>query len=405
MNRVKNEQGYALVTVLLIVTIFMVLVLSFMGQAFSSVKQNQVIEKKTQSVAAAEMGISYYQVSIQKIFESKQQVVSDYIKANSTLITNFKRAAAIKMAAELQNVFPLGTIQPPVPIEGHPNASFFIKNFVAVADPDPTSHKVKLSFNIIGTENMKESTLFAKMTIDLDSIINLATVDESNNSVLPTFNTVVKPTGGCITLECDNVYINGNGSFSGNNNIKDNQTIYTTGSLDLDGNGNENNKTNVKIHADGAITIGKNMNSAANVIIETKDKAFFMQNVKISGTSKLLINKTLYVNQNLELADNSFVYVGGTEATIDNNLDILSSSKMCVYGDLKANKITVGTSSTPPSKLIVFGRIYEKGTLQTNPNFNNIDTFKRECGTLIPPEFKIKWGDNVNTIVNNVDYN
>jgi competence protein ComGC len=409
MKSVKYEQGYALVTVLLIVTVFMVLFLAFMGQAFSSVKQNQVVEKKSQTVAAAEMGISYYQVATQHTFETKQQVVSDYIKANSSLITNFKRAAAIKMAAELQNAFPIGTVQSPVPIEGLANASFFIKNFVAVADPVPTSHKVNLSFYVVGKENMKESSLFTKMTIDLDSIINIATVDESNNYALPTFNSVIKPPEGCQTLDCDNVYINGNGRFSGNNNIKDNQTIYTTGLLLFDGNGNENNKTNVKIHSDGAITISKNMNSAANVIIETKDEAKFMQNVKISGTSKLLVNKTLSVDQNLEIANNSFVYVGGTGtpidniskiATIDNNLNILSSSKMCVNGNLAAKKIAVDSSS----KLYVLGKVWESGTVISNYTVTSA-VFTKECGTQIPPEFKIKWGDNVNTVINDVDYN
>jgi hypothetical protein len=414
MNSVKNEQGYALLTVLLIVTVFMVLFLSFMGQAFSSVKQNQVVEKKSLSVAAAEMGISYYQVEIQKTFESHQQVVSDFIKGNSSLITNYRREAAIKMADELQKTFPIGTIQPAISIEGDSDASFFIKDFVSIANPDPTSHKVNISFNIVGTENNKDTILTAKMTIDLDSIINLATSEDSNNYILPTYETILHPTVECKTLECDHVYINGNGSFSGNNNINDNQTIFTTGSLNLDGNGNENNKTNVQIHSDGAITVHKNMNSAANVVIETKDEATFMQNLKMDGSSKLLIKKKLYVNQNLELANHSFAYVGENspiagviDAEIDNNLDILSSSKMCVYGDLAAKKITVDTTAkpgnTPPSKLLVMGKVTENGVEKIDYKVNN-DTFIKECGSYIPPEFQIKWGDNVNTVINNVDY-
>ena len=389
MNNIKNEQGYALVTVLLVVVVFMIISLAFMGQAFSSVKQNQVVEKKSRSVAAAEMGISYYQVEIQKTFESKQQYVSDKIKANSSLIPNFKKEAAKIMAEVLQKT----------PIVTPNNAPYYMENFVATTDADPTSYKVNLRFNVVGTDAKKETTLFAKMSIDLDSIINQATVDESNNHQLPTFDTI-KLTSGCNTLDCDNVYIDGNGNFSGNNNIKDNQTIFTTGSLNLDGNGNENNKTNVKIHADGAITIHKNMNSGANVIIETKDHATFMQNVKIGGTSKILVNKTLYVNQNLEIANNSLVYVGGTDATIDNNLDILSSSKMCVKGNLSAKNISVDSNS----KLYVLGRVWENHKEKFNYTVN-LDTFFKECGTQIPPEFNIKWGDNVNTVINDVDYN
>ncbi|MEH7375650.1 hypothetical protein [Neobacillus drentensis] len=402
-NLIKNEQGYALVTVLLIITVFMVVFLSFMGQAFSSVKQNQVVEKKSRSVAAAEMGISYYQVEVQKTFESKQQLVSDYIRDRPLLIQNFKKEAAKKMAEVLQ-----GT-----PIATPSNVSYYMNNYIVTADPNPSSNKVNISFNVVGSDNNKKTTLFTKMSIDFTSIIDQATLDPNKNYVLPTFETV-KLTSGCTNLDCDNVYINGNGSFSGNNNIKDNQTIFTTGSLTFDGNGNENNITNVKIHSDGAFTNNKNMNSAANVIIETKGDAKFMQNVKISGTSKILVNKTLDVDQNLELANNSFVYVGGTDApttdpnykiaTIDNNLNILSSSKMCVKGNLSVKKIDVASSSNPPSKLYVLGKVWEDGTLKTNYTVDT-DTFTRECGTLIPPEFKIKWGDNVNTIINSVDYN
>ncbi|MGF6948237.1 competence protein ComGC [Neobacillus sp. B4I6] len=402
-NLMKNERGYALVTVLLIITVFMVVFLSFMGQAFSSVKQNQVVEKKSRSVAAAEAGISYYQVEVQKTFESKQQLVSDYIKDRPALIQDFKKEAAKKMAEVLQ-----GT-----PITTPTNAPYRMSNYVVTADPVQSSSKVIISFNVVGSDNGKESTLITKMTIDFASIINLATLDTNNNYALPTFETV-KLTSGCTTLACNEVYINGNGDFSGNNNINDNQTIFTTGTLTFDGNGNENNITNVKIHSDGAFTNNKNMNSAANVIIETKGDAKFMQNVKISGTSKILVNKTLDVDQNLELANNSFVYVGGTDApttdinykiaTIDNNLNIFSSSKMCVKGNLSAKMIDVASSSNPPSKLYVLGKVWEDGTLKTNYTVD-IDTFTRECGSLIPPEFKIKWGDNVNTIINSVEYN
>ncbi len=399
MIKLKDEQGYALVTVLGIIVVFMIISLSFMGQAFSSVKQNQVVEKKSRSVAAAEMGISYYQVEIQKTFESKQQFVSDYIRANKSLIPNFKREATKKMAIELQN----STITTP------PNVPYYMQNFVVNADPNASSNIINISVNVVGTDNKNDSTLFAKMSINFDSIINQASVEQINETVLPTFDNI-NLTSGCTTLDCNNVFITGNGNFSGNNNLKDNQTIYTTGYLNLDGNGNENNITNLKIHAEGAVTINKNMNSAANVTIETKDQANFMQNVKISGTSKILVNKTLYVNQNLELAQNSFVYVGGTGtptgtndkvATIDNNLNILSSSKMCVKGNLSAKSISVDSTS----KLYVQGKVWENGVEKFNYSVTSNEDFINKCGSQVPVDFKIKWGDNVNTVINNVDYN
>ncbi len=398
-NFIKNEQGYTLLTVLIILTLFMLLFLAFMGQSMNLVKQNQVVAKNSRSVSAAEMGVSYYQVEIQKTFESKQEEVSKYIKENPLLQSNFKREAAKKMAEILGNT----TIAAP------PNAPYSMKNYEVKVDPLASSNKVLISFNVVGTDEKKDTTLLAKMSINFDSIINQATQEQSNNYVLPTFNAVQLPSP-CNSPGC--IYINGDGGFTGNNNIRDNQTIFTTGYLTMDGQGNENNKENVKIHADGSIIIGQNMNSAANVIIETKGSATFGQNVKISGTSKIIVNQTLNVNQSLELANNSFVYVGGVGApynyhyfvevasNINNKLDLSSSSKMCVNGNLVVDKdITIDSTS----KLYVTGKVWEKGA-STSAYTVNSDTFTQKCGTLIPPEFKIKWGDNVNTVINNVDY-
>lgn len=411
MRNVKDEHGYALVTVLLIITVFMILFLSFMGQGFNSVKQNQVVEKKSLSVASAEMGVSYYQVEIQRIFESKQQLISDYIKANTSLQTNFKREAAVKLATELQSVFPKGTTQPSIPINGDPNASYQMKDFEAIPNPDTNSNKVNISLSVVGTENKKTSTLFVKMTIDLDSIANLSKIDDINNYKLPNFNTVtVDPNVKCTTLDCNKIYINGNGDFSGNNNLKDNQTIFTTGSLNLDANGNENNLENLQIHTDGNITLGKNMNQASNVVIESKGDAIFNQNLKMTGSSSLIIMKNLHVFQNLELAKTSFAYIGGTNlppnnittstATIEQNLNIIDSSKMCVNGNL-----TVHGKIDADTKLFVLGIVKEgKAEVETIKYKVDNDKFIKECGTFIPPDFQIKWGDNVNTVIDNVTY-
>lgn len=105
MERLKNEQGYALVTVLLIIVIFTVLFLSFAGQSFSSVKQNQVSEKSSQSVALAEMGINYYKTFIQKTYEDKQIDVSNTVQQtlNQNNTTDDIRALATSaMSSDIQ---------------------------------------------------------------------------------------------------------------------------------------------------------------------------------------------------------------------------------------------------------------------------------------------------------------
>ncbi len=102
--KIKNEQGYALVTVLLVIIIFMIVGVSVISQSFNTVKQNQLLEKKSQSTAIAEMGISYYQAMIKNVYTDNQQSIYNQVKNDSTLKTNndFAQMAASLMMTVLQ---------------------------------------------------------------------------------------------------------------------------------------------------------------------------------------------------------------------------------------------------------------------------------------------------------------
>ncbi|MFC4800981.1 hypothetical protein ACFPA1_16665 [Neobacillus sp. GCM10023253] len=413
MKNNKNEQGYALVIVLVIITVFMILSLSFMGQALSTTKQNQVVEKSTRSVSAAEMGISYYQVAIQQMYESKRDAVNSYVSSimsqpNASTTKDFKREATLKMATELQGLIPSGTSLAPIKVDEHPNASFYLKNFVAAADPASNSYKVNISFYIVGNEDGKETTLLAEMYLNLDTIINLPTSDDPNNYQLPNYTNIMKPPTVCGTLEtCNPVYVEGDKAYDGNNLLASDKTIYTTGTLTLTGQGNESNTTNLKIHADGDIIIGKNMNSQTNMLIETNGNATFQQNLKVDTTSKLLVKKSLSVAQQFDISNNSFVYVGENATVLKLTI---SSSKMCVYGNLYVND---SKTVDNPSNLLVLGKVYQ-GVKTPNNTYNynevtgqgnmNFDSFKKQCGTYVPPAFQINWGNDVSPIISNVDY-
>ncbi|OLS41519.1 hypothetical protein [Bacillus sp. MRMR6] len=414
MNQENNEQGYALISVLLIVTVFSVVFLSFIGQAFSSVKQNEVVEQRTRTVAAAEMGISYFQVEIQRMFESKQSIVNSHVStvmaaAGASTTKDFKREATIKMAQELQSMLPTTTVTPPIKIDEHPNAEFFIKDFVSVANPAADSYKININFNVIGRENGKQTTLDTKMVIDLDTIVNLPTTENPNYYQLPTYNNILKPrVNECTTLTgCDNkVYINGPGSFTGNNLLNDNLTIYTNGSLTLTGTGNENNNSNIKIHAEGDLILGKNMNSQTNLTIETNGNATFNQNLKIDTDSTLLVRRNLTTAQQFDISSRSFAYVG-ENATV-NFLNISSNSKMCVFGDLTySNSITVPTNNNP-KRLIVRGKVLKSGnttTLTADQKYQvTHNEFVQQCGTYVPPSFQINWGDRISPVISDVEY-
>lgn len=76
----RNESGYTLVIVLLIITLFTVFTLSFMAISANTTKQNEVAERNIQSVTLAEMGITYFQQAISNSFETHKAGVINKIK-------------------------------------------------------------------------------------------------------------------------------------------------------------------------------------------------------------------------------------------------------------------------------------------------------------------------------------
>jgi competence protein ComGC len=419
LKKANNEKGYALVSVLLIVVVFSIVFLSFMGQAFSSTKQNQIVEKKTQSVAAAEMGVSFYQVAVQDTYEKNQVTVGTYVKGlmsqPDSSTRDYKREAALKMAELIQSQIP--TISTPS------NAPFAISNFVSTVDSaDLSSHEIEISFDITGTAEGKTTKISAEMTIDVGGINNDGSTAPTSSYEPPSFSTVPIPDAKCTSFEtkktgssADDEYCNeilvGNGYVTPKINGQglSGKTIYSTGSITLDS--NANNSLNLTVHAEGPVTVDKNMNSSSTLFLETKSDATFEGQIRLNTSSKLFIGGNLSNtggtsgdNGNHFSVLNSTIYVGGN-ATL-NKVTIDDKSRMCVYGNLSAYSI-----SSLEDNLYVLGTVtinnQPKDTYRVLPNetqANREKEFFKKCGKFIPGEFKINWGDTIDTELDNVEY-
>ncbi|MDQ6599834.1 hypothetical protein [Bacillus salipaludis] len=400
MDKLKNEEGYALITVLLIIVIFMVIFVSFMGQAFSSTKQNQVVEKTSHSVALAEMGVSYYKVEVQRVFESKQQSVNDQVIniLKTDPQKDYKTEATRLMKDALQQ--DLGQTKPAVTIDGYPNATFTMKNFLATVISG--TNKVRTTFDIVGTENGKNTTLNAEMEIDLKDI-NL-----EGGSITPEYNAVPKPENVSSTctnpttfsnISCPNgILINQDMTYSENYNGYVG-TIYSTADLALNGNGN---KSNLILHAD-SVSLKGNLNSLTNLTLETEHDASFGGQLRVDS-SHIYIGGNMVTDDHVTLATSSSLFARGN-ATIGKSLTIDSTSKMCVNGNFKADDLTINTS----------GKLFVKGTVTVTkgiPSGTQIikvtdptDTYVRQqCGNTFDEYNSIDWKTTTGTVVNNVDY-
>ncbi len=60
MKNIKNENGMALVTVLLMITVFSILGMAVISLSISNTKQVTKTEEEMQAVDLAEMGVIYY---------------------------------------------------------------------------------------------------------------------------------------------------------------------------------------------------------------------------------------------------------------------------------------------------------------------------------------------------------
>lgn len=77
MRFLKNERGYALLIVLLLIVLVMSITATFMAGSLNHAKQEQTIDVSNQSVAAAEMGVLYYTTDFERSLELIKQEVLD----------------------------------------------------------------------------------------------------------------------------------------------------------------------------------------------------------------------------------------------------------------------------------------------------------------------------------------
>ena len=344
--KIKNEQGYALVTVLLITILFMIIGISAVGQSFNTVKQNQVVEEKSQATAIAEMGISYYQTMIKNVYSTNQQSVYNTVKSDSTLSTNSQyaeKAATLMMTALKQKI---DTETSPVNIEGKTNAYFKIKPPTAY---DTANHKITLKVD--GFDNGRIATLSTIITI-APVVSGVSQTSGSNpllslksvTGVLISPNAIPEPavnilcqnplTLDLLNILCKNTaLLLGTNTYTQNYNNLSNKTYYSTGPLTFTK--NLNKLTKVNIHSDDSLTINGNMNSVGSDLIETVNNAFFGGQLRMDS-SQLYVGGNLNVSDHMDLSNKTTAYIA-KDATIAKSLSVDSTSTLCVAGLLKVN--------------------------------------------------------------------
>lgn len=438
MKRItKNEQGYALITVLLILIIFMAVLTSLMGQSLNTVKQNQSTETNNLSVSMAEMGTNYYQAMIQNVYEKNKNDVSNYVlsKINSDRNNHslkpeseYELLASKKMIEVIcQSINSDSTKKEPQKMDDNPNAYYQIisceqdqndSNLLVLkvegnseaAKGFLISTKIKITPTVhlsqendekgedspilslvfspsisipINTEQCKKLKTIASNTYDFSNKLKelaelYGNIDSSAlthfiNDLTNIIPILNNPDNDKFWDQTDCVLTDGSETFSPKNNLS-NKTIYSTGPLILDGNGNVNNMSKVNLHSEDSLTINGNDQNASDVIMETRNDATFTDQLDISESTDTPNKANLYVGGNLFVQKN-FTLSNYAKAYIGGNVNI-------------EGKLTIG----PNALLCVAGDIYVDH--KTQGSTENIITPKSDLDLQKKCGFKTQQNDN-----------
>lgn len=95
MKLFKNQEGYALLIVLLMVVLFLGLSATFMAGSLNNAKQEQTVDASNQAVASAEMGIKYHSADFQReVGIIKSEIIEMTQKEIKTLVDCFNTGQA-----------------------------------------------------------------------------------------------------------------------------------------------------------------------------------------------------------------------------------------------------------------------------------------------------------------------
>lgn len=380
MNKYRNEEGYSLLTVFLTITIFTILFISFIGYSYNTVKQNRIVEYKTETVTLAEMGVTYFHEAIQDLFIDNQDIVNREIKQMMADHPEendhyFIVHAISSMKSKLETG--LSLIEKTKYMSGDSNVSFTIENIRYL----PESEKLKISFDTIGREVNEEGiTKSTKLTtlleINISPLDHLETPpDRSGISITispPSIREIIDiPERGCYTLSCSGILIEPLDSLVGlinhllrlnlsnllaildgngiHNQNLDNKIIYSKTDLNLGINsGNLSDINNLQLHSNGNMHLDLNLNNGGQsknfTFVSNKDLTvtgqFDVVGESEQQKSSISVGNIFQVNKNL-LINQSNLYIGRLKnATVDvvmkadQQLDILNHSHLYVNGSL-----------------------------------------------------------------------
>lgn len=392
-NKSTNEQGYALVTVLLMIVVFMVISLSFMGQSYTSIKQNKAVESDYQSVALAEMGVEYLEGEVRNVLEENQSrivnVVQDEIENGGRQPEDYKEIAIIELQKIIdQEIANSKLIQMD---DNRPEIFFEITR----KPSSPDNGDLKIPYTSNGTEEGKTSQLYGEIIIPIKGI-------SGDGELEPEFNQIDRPEKGpgvcidpaSIPEDCRELLVTGDMKYS--KGVKNLKLIYADSGAELTIDEVMNHSERMSIHVDGILRFNKNMKHINNLTMEVNGELEFDDHLDVTDSS-IFLKGPLTIEKHLSLKGTSTLYILG-DLDLRKKLDIGSKSKVCVKGNIKIDDIKNNATGI----IYYTGSYIEDKSKGPNPeNIKRVDIskFNEVCGSgYSTDEVSVQWGDLTKTV-------
>lgn len=398
MREVRNENGYALLLVLLLIVFITILTAVFLRGSISNAKQEQVVDKNHLTVISAETGIDYYKTYFSNIFyeyipelekEANRLIEAQKNKVHSLENSSNGKSVSIDYFAVQKAINELlfvkmnnGLLRINGSLEKfglHQNYTFQPENLKVEKSSEGTS--VKITGTVRGIYRNTEIVKRLNFTQEFKTI----TFDPKNSSGAPPqdvgssiININNLYPGNEPNSICNNGKIDGDmckaGSDSYIKDIEDSTVYFPSGYVNEKQGNVEVEKST--IYSNGPFHV-KNMNDLEESFMYING-SFSAKNMNDVEDTLMVVNGKLDIESNIEFEESQLVVNG--DSTIKGHLDV-EESKVCIAGSLTVG----GTLSIDKESMLYYWSNLTYKKLNGNRNniikLNNASEVLEKCKT------------------------
>lgn len=447
MNKIKNENGYALIIVLFVIIFIVILTAVFMRSSLSNIKQEYRVDESNLTVTTAEAGVDYYTWELEVVYNNNKEyfnnLVEDYIKqANFKKIQPNYENIQFEIAKELKTLLENRAkilASKSYDLYDYKHKLFLNEGDIKITKIEPSKGTSsffitvngKVVANFDGEYEVKKTLSFQQSyTIPNFNRENPQDGIEIGKEIdIPSWIDKNKPTEKCTNkqtlvskcyadhdkyidqvekLEKAEVYVDKQFNTKENLELKKGSDLFVREDLKVKGELDLENKSRLFIGKDLHV-FGKSKGDEGDFELEDGSYVYVQRNVDVDGELELEDKSYMYVGgkmdikEKLELQNNSSLFVGGV-LTVGNKgeVELEGSSKVCAKElKLKGSKLENISSGS-----FIY---YLTESDVANKNIIKVDTLealKSKCGFIgnssnLPSPGTPTWED---PIIENVIY-